>query len=263
MRTASAKTASPPIAVNRIGRQDLAAALKLGFADFVAFRSDAVLLCVFNPLAGLVVGKLVTGSGLLAMAFPPVAGFALVGPLLATGLYQMSRAKENTGEAGWADAFAAFSSPAIGSILTLGAWLLAMFTMWLAAAGLIYTAVIGSDEPASTAAFLHSVLLTPQGWALIVLGIGVGSMFAALVLAISIVSFPLLLDRNVGLERAVDASIRATRLNAPVVFAWGAIVAGLLLLGSLPLLIGLAVVFPILGHATWHLYRRIVTDQES
>ena len=258
LRSASTPASDMPITVNRIGMADLAAALRLGFADFAACRSDAILLCVFYPLAGLVIGKLVIGGGLLAMAFPLVAGFALMGPLLATGLYQMSRTRENTGEASWADAFSVFSSPAIGSILWMGARLLAIFTLWVFAAALIYVAAFGDDQPTSIDVFLHNVLLTPQGWTLIAVGVGVGAVFAALALAIGVVSFPLILDRNVGVERAVETSLRAVRMNGRVIFAWGAIVAGLLVLGSLPLLIGLAIVFPVLGHATWHLYRRLI-----
>ena len=259
LRSDAAKTGAGPITVNRIGLHDLAAALRLGFADFAACRSDAILLCVFYPLAGLVIGKLIIGGGLLSMAFPLVAGFALLGPLLATGLYQMSRVRETAGEASWADAFSVFSSPSIGSILWMGARLLAIFTLWLFAATLIYTAAFGDDQPKSAAEFLHNVLLTPQGWTLIAVGVGVGSVFAALTLAIGVISFPLLLDRNVTVEQAVETSLQAVRMNGPVILAWGGIVAGLLVLGSLPLLIGLAIVFPVLGHATWHLYRRVIT----
>jgi uncharacterized membrane protein len=257
-RSSPAVAGSGPIVVNRIGFADLTESLRLGFADFLACRSDAVLLCLVYPLAGLVIGRLVLGDGLLALAFPIVAGFALLGPLLATGMYQMSRVRERTGQADWTDAFAAFGSPAIGSILALGAWLFAVFTLWLGVAELIYSVTLGPAEPASAGNLAAAVLLTAPGWALAVAGVGAGAVFAALVLSIGVISFPLMLDRNVSLGQAVDASWRAARLNTLVIAAWGAIVAGLLIAGSLPLLIGLAVVVPVLGHATWHLYRRLV-----
>jgi uncharacterized membrane protein len=105
---------------------------------------------------------------------------------------------------------------------------------------------------------MRRVLTTPAGWTLIIVGNGVGFLFAAVVLTISVVSFPLLLDRDVGAVVAVLTSVRATLKNPLVIAAWGLIVAALLLLGSLPLFVGLAVVMPVLGHSTWHLYRKLV-----
>jgi uncharacterized membrane protein len=105
---------------------------------------------------------------------------------------------------------------------------------------------------------MRRVLTTPAGWTLIIVGNGIGFLFAAAVLAISVVSFPLLLDRDVGAVVAVLTSVRATLKNPLVIAAWGLIVAALLLLGSLPLFVGLAVVMPVLGHSTWHLYRKLV-----
>ena len=258
-----------PLVVNRIGLGDLVTSLRQGWADFAACRTDAVLLCIMYPLAGLVAARLVMGEGVLPLVFPLVAGFALLGPLLATGTYQMSRTRERTGQADWADAFSAFGSPAIRSIMLLGLWLLVIFSLWLLAAGLIYSVTLAPRAPiysltleaeplASYGAFLNGVLSTGGGWALVALGVGVGAVFAAFVLAISVVSFPLLLDRNTGTGLAVATSLRAAQLNAVPIAAWGAIVAGLLVLGSLPLLIGLAIVMPVLGHATWHLYRKLV-----
>jgi len=112
--------------------------------------------------------------------------------------------------------------------------------------------------PSSIGAFVTAVLTTQAGLAMTVLGCAAGFVFAVVVLAISVVSFPLLLDRNVGVAKAVGMSLRVVRANPVTMAAWGAIVAGALVLGSLPFLIGLAIVLPILGHATWHLYRRLV-----
>ncbi len=258
MRSDPAAMDKSPVVIQRIGVQDLVASLREGVADFLAGRTDAIFLCLMYPLAGLVLSRLVIGGGLLPLVFPLVAGFALMGPLLATGIYQMSRVRQRTGQATWADAFSAFGSPAIGSIMTLGVWLLVVYLLWLGAAGMIYRATLGPIPPKTYADFLHMVFLTSSGWALIVVGVGVGAVFAAAVLTVGVVSFPLLLDRNTGVGRAVEASIRAVRMNPGPITLWGAMVAGLLVLGSLPFLIGLAFVVPVLGHATWHLYRRLV-----
>jgi uncharacterized membrane protein len=110
----------------------------------------------------------------------------------------------------------------------------------------------------SVGAFVSDVLTTRAGWTMIVVGCGVGFLFAALVLTISVVSFPLLLDRDVGVEAAVATSARVVRTNPVAMAAWGLIVAAGLVVGSLPLLLGLVIVMPVLGHATWHLYRRVV-----
>lgn len=106
--------------------------------------------------------------------------------------------------------------------------------------------------------FLSRVFTTRAGWTLIIVGNGVGFLFAAGVLTISIVSFPLLLDRDVGAVVAVLTSVRAVLRNPLTIAAWGLIVATLLVIGSLPLFVGLAVIMPVLGHSTWHLYRKLV-----
>jgi uncharacterized membrane protein len=170
----------------------------------------------------------------------------------------MSRRREQGGPVGWVDAFGVLRAPSIGSIALLGLLLVGIFLLWLVAAQVIYVATLGQAAPASAAAFVRDVLGTPAGWALIAIGIGVGFLFAVLVLAISVVAFPLLLDRNVGIDTAVWTSVRVVAMNPGVMAVWGAIIVALLVLGSLPALVGLAVVMPVLGHATWHLYRRAV-----
>jgi uncharacterized membrane protein len=258
-----ARLDTSPVVINRITREDLVQSLKQGFADFTASRTDVVLLCIMYPLAGLVFSRLAIQMSLLPLVFPLIAGFALMGPVLAAGTYQMSRVREKTGRASWLDAFSAFRAPGIGSILTLGLWLLLIFALWMVSAHVIYRATFSHHTPASAGAFLHDVFNTGHGWALILVGVSVGAMFAALVLSISVVSFPLMLDRNVGVTAAVRTSYQATRMNLVPVATWGAIVACSLAAGSLFVLIGLAIVVPVLGHATWHLYRKLIAPLPS
>jgi uncharacterized membrane protein len=244
--------------LHRIGLTDLRYALREGWQDFTACRSDAVMLCLVYPVAGILIAHVVMGFSVLPLVFPLVAGFALLGPLFATGLYELSRRREKGGTVDWAASFAPFSSPALGSILVMGFILLAVFAAWLVSAYLIYVVTLGPAAPISQAAFAHDVLHTPRGLAMTVLGVGVGAIFAFVVLTISSVAFPLLLDRDCGVEIAIRASVRAMALNGRTMLAWGAIVAFALALGSLPFLLGLAIIMPVLGHATWHLYRRLV-----
>jgi uncharacterized membrane protein len=245
-------------AASRISIADLRGALAAGYADFLAFRSDVLVLCIIYPLAGCVLWRFASGYSLPQLMFPLVAGFALVGPLFATGLYEMSRRHEAGEKVTLVTAFAAFRSPGIGAILALGACLLAVFAIWLAAAELIYLATFGPGVPASFAAFTHDVLFTARGRLMTIIGIDVGFLFAVVVLCTTVIAFPLLLDRHVSVARAIGASIRAVTTNPREMIAWGAVVAGLLVLGSLPALVGLIVVVPVLGHATWHLYRKLM-----
>lgn len=244
--------------IRRIGAEDLMDALRKGVADFGATRADVLFICLIYPLAGLVLARLAFSYNLLPLIFPLMAGFALLGPVAAIGLYEISRRREQGLPASWASAFDVFKSPALSSILWLGSMLLGLFVLWLIAAYGIYVATLGSAPPTSLPGFLHDVFLTPGGWAMIVAGVFVGFVFAVVALAISVVSFPLLLDRNVGMTTAIATSVRAVAANPVTMGLWGAIVVGGLVLGSIPALFGLIFVMPILGHATWHLYRKVI-----
>ncbi len=246
------------VTVRRIGMGDLGQALTNGLADFAANRTDVVFLCVIYPLVGLVLARLASGYGVVPLLFPLASGFALVGPLAAVGLNEMSRRRELGGEVTWIDAFGVLRSPSIGPIIGLGLLLIAIFLLWMVTAEAIYVLTLGPKPPVSIAAFAHDVFATASGWTMIVLGVGIGFLFALLTLAISVVSFPLLLDRDVKMETAVWTSIQAVVANPLPMAAWGVIVTAGLVLGSIPCLLGLVIVMPVLGHATWHLYRRVV-----
>jgi uncharacterized membrane protein len=244
--------------VRRVGMADLGNALAKGIDDFGAYRSDVIFLCLFYPIIGLVLGKLAFGSGMLPLLFPLATGFALIGPLAAVGLYEMSRQREQGADVSWATVFRVTDAPSFAGVVMLGIILVAIFFLWLIAAELIYAFTLGPAEPASISAFLSAVFTTGAGWALIIIGVGVGFLFALLVLAIATVSFPLLLDREIGLDTAIGTSLRVFQANPGPMAVWGLIVAGGLVIGSLPLFLGLIVVLPVLGHATWHLYRKVI-----
>ena len=247
------------LAVGRIGMADLRTVLAKGWDDFGACRSDVIFICAIYPIVGFVLAWAAAGDDLLPLLFPMASGFALIGPLVGVGLYEISRQREQRGPANWATPFGVFASPSFGSILALGVLLAGLYILWLLAASAIYAVTLGPQMPASAGAFAHDVFLTAAGWAMIVMGVTVGAAFALLVLAISAVSFPLLLDHQVGVETAIKTSFRAVALNPRPMVAWGLIVTAGLVLGSLPCFVGLVVVLPVLGHATWHLYRGLVS----
>lgn len=249
--------------VRTIGLADLSHALTRGWDDFTAMPSHAVFLCLIYPVVGFVIFRLVLGANVLPLLFPLAAGFALIGPLAALGLYEMSRRRELGLDVSWKHALDVFRSPSLGAIIVLGLMLVAIFLIWIAVAQAIYVASFGYAPAASMPDFVNQVLTTRAGWTLAIVGNGVGFLFAVLVLTLGVVSFPLLLDRDVGVATAVLTSIRAVLANPVTMAVWGLIVAALLLAGSLPAFIGLAVVMPVLGHATWHLYRRVVEPDGS
>lgn len=247
------------IEVRRIGLDDLRAALAAGFDDFKANRSDVVFLCIIYPILGFALAKLAVENELLPMLFPLASGFALVGPVAALGLYEMSRRREQGIHGGWPQALRVVRSPAFGKIAVLGLLLTVLFVLWIGAAALIYALTLGPEPPASLGAFIRDTLTTTAGWAMILIGFAVGFLFALVSLAIGTISFPMLLDRDVSLGTAIATSARALAANPRAMAAWGLIVALGLALGTLPAFVGLIVVMPVLGHATWHLYRRLVS----
>ena len=244
--------------VNRLEVTDLKEALRRGYEDFSRKPSHAIFLTLIYPVVSFLLIQTAAGRDLLPLIYPLIAGFALLGPLAAVGLYEMSRLRERGEEMHWRHAFRVFRSPALANIITLGAVLAALFLTWLYAAQALHHWIMGGTGSETPSAFLTEILTTGRGWLLILVGNAVGFLFACLVLAISVVSFPMLLDRNVDLVTAVMTSVRVTLGNPGMMARWGLIVAVGLAIGFLPLGIGLAITLPILGHATWHLYRRAV-----
>jgi uncharacterized membrane protein len=245
--------------VRRISTSDLYYALARGFDDLAAFPSYAVFLCVIYPLLGILLIGLTSGTpSLLPLAIPIAAGFALVGPVAAIGLYELSRRREAGLDSSPIHVFDVLHSPSLGAIIALSVLLMAIYLIWLVVAYALYIVIFGYAAPASIEQFITDLLTTPRGWTLIIARWGIGFCFAALVLSISAISFPLLLDRDLGAAVAMQTSLRVMAANPLSMALWGLIVAALLVIGSIPFFVGLTVVMPLLGHATWHLYRRTV-----
>lgn len=248
----------PRPGIRKIGTLEVIDALHLGWVDFREKPSHYVFLCLLYPVAGMVLMAWSAGANLLPMMFPLASGFALLGPVAAIGLYEISRRRELGLDPSWRDALEVRKSPALFSIVAVAAALFALFIAWLVVAQAVYEAYFGVDYNLTTAEFFANVLGTSEGWSMMLWGNLIGLGFAIVALAASVVTFPLLLERDVGAVSAIWTSIRATIANPVPVLLWGLIVAALLAIGSIPVFAGLAVILPWLGHSTWHLYRKLV-----
>lgn len=249
-----AATTAP--AIRRIGIADLRLAVSRGIDDFLAAPTQIAFLCVIYPLVGFAAARLAVNGALMPLIYPAIAGLSLLGPLTAIGLYEISRRREAGEAVTWRDAFRALNAPGTAGIAALGLVLLLLFIVWLGAARLVFLDAFGTLR--MTASEFLGALATPAGLRMVVIGHAVGLVFAIIALAITIVSFPMMLDRAVDARTAVWTSIRAVATNPVMMAAWGAFVALALAAASLPVFVGLAVVMPVLGHATWHLYRRLI-----
>lgn len=249
--------------VRKVGVSDLVDALRRGVDDFMVKPSHIVFLCMIYPVMGIVLAAWTSGNNALPLLFPLVSGFALIGPFAAIGLYEISRRREAGLDTSWTHAFEIRNSPALPSIAAVGVMLLAIFIAWLLAAQIFYQQLFGPAPPASISSFFGEIFTTGRGLTLIVLGHVIGFVFAVVVLCTTVVAFPLLLDRDVGAYEAVHTSVRVVMANPVTMAIWGLMVAVSLIIGSLPLFAGLAVVLPVLGHATWHLYKRAVEPLPS
>ncbi|MFC7537792.1 DUF2189 domain-containing protein [Sphingomonas sp. GCM10030256] len=261
-QSAFATSRSEPFEVRRIGNAELRESLAQGWADFMAKRGDLIFIGLIYPLVGFAAAFLFNGGNLFHLLFPVSAGISILGPVVASGFYELARRREDRLESGWSHFLDVRKRPGWDSLVAVAGLLLVIFLVWVTVAAVLWNLLIGVT-PTSISHLFSLVFGTPEGWVLIVIGNLFGFACAALVLTLSVVSMPMLVDCDVDARTAVATSVRAVMMNKGPMARWGLIVATLLLLGSIPAFVGLAVVLPVLGYATWHLYVHTVVREST
>jgi len=247
-----------PIPIRRITGEDLRWSLRQGLDDFRELRGDIIFAGLIYTFIGLAAVVMTASKPLIPFFFPIVAGVGLLGPIAALGFYEAARRREKGEQVHWWTFVEVRKLPSTDDMGIVAGMLLGIFALWLVAAGILYATLFGWSTPTDLFAFFGDIFSTVNGWLLIVAGAVVGAIFGWFVLAISVVSLPMLVDCDVTAAQAVSTSWRAAHANKAEMIRWGLTVFGLLVLGSIPLFVGLAFVLPWLGYATWHLYTRLV-----
>jgi uncharacterized membrane protein len=243
--------------VRRITAADIAEALGQGLRDFQALPLYGLAFGALYALGGIAIVLCLTAFGMIYLAYPLAAGFALIGPFVATGLYEVSRRRE---------AKQPISIGAIWSAITSRSeigWMafvtLFFFVIWMYQVRLLIALLLGLNASFSSLRDFMTVLLTTnEGLLFLAIGNLDGAALSLILFSLTVVSFPLLLDRDVDFVTAMVTSVRAVVASPLPMIGWAAIIVVLLIVSSLPYFLGLLVTVPVLGHATWHLYRRIV-----
>jgi uncharacterized membrane protein len=244
--------------VRRITGADINWALSQGWKDFNAKRGDVLVLAVLYPVLGLLAAVIALDDRFLPVFFPLVAGLSVMGPAVAAGYYEIARRREAGIDSSWFHFLDPLNGRSRAPLFVLTLMSLTLFVAWVSAAWIIYEVTLGRENPMTLAGGVQQLFSTRAGLTMVVVGNLVGAGFAVVTVVLTLVSFPMIVDRPVDAGTAVGTSIRAVGRNPVGVLSWGLRVAGLLILGSLPLFIGLAIVLPVLGYATWHLYTRMV-----
>lgn len=246
------------IQVRTITLNDLWRSLRQGYDDFGAKPSSIPLMILFYSLFAYVFTLFAFGEELRYLAFPIVGGFTFVGPMVAMVFFEISRRRERGQSLRWRDAFRFIHTSSFAPILAMSILMMVLYVAWLYMAEIIFFGTFGNTMPTSMSDFINQLFSTRHGGALIFYGNFVGFLFAFAAMALSVIAFPLALDKPVTSITAVSVSVKAFTSNVFVLSVWGLVVVALLAIGSALFLIGLSVALPILGHATWHLYRKII-----
>ena len=237
---------------------DIRAALAQGWSDFLAAPRYGLFFGGIYALGGMLVVSTVAFFGMSYLAYPLAAGFVLIGPFVAAGLYEVSRRLEQGQPPEWREVFGVVFAQGGREFAWMAFVSIFAFIIWMYQVRLLLAMFLGFQSFASFGAFMNVVLTTGDGLAFLAVGHVVGAIMAGLVFSLTAVSFPLLLDRDVDFITAMIVSVQAVVKSPAVMLGWAFAIVAIVALASAPFFLGLFVALPVLGHATWRLYRRIV-----
>jgi uncharacterized membrane protein len=248
--------------VRRIGAADIAEALGQGLRDFQAAPLYGLAFGALYAGGGIAIMLSLTAFGMIYLAYPLAAGFALLGPFVAIGLYEVSRRREAGEKPSLRGIWSMVQSR--GELGWMAFVTLFIFVIWMYQVRLLVALLLGLHASFSSLhEFITVVLTTNEGLLFLAIGNAVGAALSLILFSLTVVSFPLLLDRDVDFVTAMVTSVRAVVMSPVPMIAWAAIIVVLLIVSALPYFLGLLVTLPVLGHATWHLYRRIVASMPA
>ncbi len=252
-------TSNPPAVpeVHEVDLSDLRESLALGWHDLRRAPLFGLAFAAVYVMGGWLIFWATTTKGQLWWTLPAGAGFPILGPFIACGFYEISRRLE-AGERLDAGIFGVIWRQKDRQIPSLAAVVVVFFLFWNFLAHMIFALFLGNATMTNISSSL-AVFTTPEGLAMLAVGTAVGAVFALLLFSLTVVSLPMLLDREVDFVTAMLTSLALVRENPRVMLGWGGLIAVCLFLGMLPGFAGLFVVLPLFGHASWHLYRRAIS----
>lgn len=244
--------------VRRVTFADLEAALAKGWADYRAAPQFGIFFGAVYAIGGIVLVSAVMLLGIQWLAYPLVIGFALIGPFVATGLYEVSRLREAGKELTWNGVLTVAWNQRRRELGWMAFVTLFIFWVWMYQARTLFAVFFGFEGFATMDGFLHAVFTTWNGWMFLLAGHIVGAIISMVLFTVTVVSFPLLLDRDADFVTAMITSIRVVTTSPVPMISWGLFVVVCVVLSAVPGFLGFLISLPVFGHATWHLYRTAV-----
>jgi len=248
--------------VNKVTTEDITASLKAGFGDFLARPFMSAFFGLFYAVFGILFVWCLVWLGKIWMIIPAMVGFPLVAPFAAAGLYEMSRRLQSDTPFGWSDILTVMANQRKREMGWMAFVTLFIFWIWSYQIRLWLAIILQDSSFSDFEGFLNIVFFTPQGWTFLAVGTCAGALLSAVLFTVTVVAMPMLLDRETDFVTAMLTSVRVVTENPVVMLTWAAIISVTMLLSLVPAFLGLIFTLPILGHTTWHLYRRAVPPVE-